>query len=94
MRKPKIILLINFSIIIFLILIQVVVSNSLSTTGLNLSSIDKGIEAYKKENILLKEKLLSLSSLTNIASEAARIGFVDDKSSIFVSSVVPIAKAQ
>lgn len=94
MKKPKALLLINFCIIIFLSLMQVIISNSLSTKGLGLSSIENEKEAYKKRNSLLQEKLLSISSLAYIATEAASIGFVNDKSTIFISSSFPIARKQ
>ena len=94
MKNSKLLLLINFSIIIFLTLVQVIVSNVLSTTGAGISSLENGVEVYKKDNSLLKEKLLFISSLTYVATEAANIGFLNNKSSLFVSSSLPIARIQ
>ncbi|QQG40448.1 MAG: hypothetical protein HYV37_02655 [Candidatus Levyibacteriota bacterium] len=70
---------------------QVAVANSLSTTGITLSKIEKEINAYSLENSLLKEKLLVKESLQYIASEAATIGFAEVKSQIIIGSSLPIA---
>lgn len=79
------------AIVIALSIGQVVVANSLSTTGITLSNIEKEITAYSLENSLLKEKLLAEGSLQHIASKAATIGFVETKSQIVIGSSLPIA---
>lgn len=81
-------------LVIILAVVQVVVSNSLSTRGVGLDSLDQQVALYKKDNALVKEKLLKISSLDYVASSAARIGFVEEKSRIFVSSSLPIAVKQ
>lgn len=77
--------------VVLLSILQVVVSNSLSTTGVTLGKLEDEINIYKRENQLLKEKLLSTSSLFYIASEAATLGFVEGKSQVFLSSPLPLA---
>lgn len=94
MKKPKLFIATLVIIMIFLSVVQVVVSNSLSTTGQMLGKLDKEIQSYKKENTLLKEKLLSVSSLTNVASEAAHLGFVENKSNVFLTAPLPLAVKQ
>ncbi len=88
--KKNIVAFVSF-IILCLAVLQVVVSNSLSTTGITLSDLQQQLNLYKRENAILQEKLLTMSSLTEIASKAATLGFVDTKSQLVVGSALPIA---
>lgn len=72
--------------VISLSIVQVVVSNNLSTTGVELAKIEEQIATYRKQNTVLQEKLLMASSLTIIASKAAEMGFVEEKSRIFLQT--------
>lgn len=81
----KKLILLTFPLLIFCIflsIVHVVVSNMLSTSGVELDSLQLDLVKYKKENILLREEVLKNTSLTNIASSAARMGFIDAKSVI------------
>lgn len=78
-------------IIIVLSVVQVVVSNRLSTTGIELSSLQNDLKTYKKENSILSEKILIASSFVNIDAIAKDSGFVKNKSVLFVSTPLPIA---
>lgn len=91
MNKPKSFIIFIIAIVVVLSVIQVVVSNSLSTTGIELAKIQKEQEAYDKKNSLLREKLLLASSYTQISSRAGTLGFVEEKSRYFVSAPLPIA---
>lgn len=84
MKKPILFIILIIGIVISLSIIQVSVSNSLSTTGLELAKIDNQITEYKKKNALLHEKLLTASSFTTIASQAAELGFIEAKSRVFL----------
>ncbi|HSW98053.1 MAG TPA: hypothetical protein VLF89_09575 [Candidatus Saccharimonadales bacterium] len=75
-------------------LIQISVSNGLTTEGLKLSKIQAQIDAMKKDNMLLAERVYSASSYTQIASQAARVGFVEAKQPIFLSNPGPLAFKQ
>lgn len=75
-------------------LMQISVSNGLTTEGIKLSNIQDQIDATKKENMLLAERVYTDSSYSHIASQAARIGFVEAKSSIFISDPGPLALKQ
>lgn len=80
--------------VIFLSVVQVIVSNRLSTTGTTLAQFEEEIMFYKKENSLLRERLLMASSLTHIASTAGEIGFVKNKSQVFFTTPLPLAVRQ
>ncbi len=81
---------VSFTILV-LSIIQVTVSNRLSTTGIVLSKLEEQINHYRRENALLAEKVLYASSFTTIASSAASLGFVDSKSAIYLSTPLPVA---
>lgn len=86
MRKPTIFVMFIVATIVFLSIIQIVVSNSLSTTGIELDSLDDKIKSYRKENSLLEEKLLQASSLTTIDSKAKILGFTEVKSEMVLTA--------
>lgn len=74
------------SIIMVLLFIQISVSNMLSTGGIQLSDIQQQILDTQRQNALLKEKVLTMSSLTTIAQKAEQDGFVADKTQAIVVS--------
>ncbi len=78
-------------IIIVLSIIQVVVSSSLSTTGIELAKLESQVNDYKKDNSLKREKLLVDSSLTQIASRAAETGFIEEKLQVYIKNQLPVA---
>lgn len=91
----------SFAFITFFILLivilsvgQVVVSNRISTSGAILSRLESAIKTYEKENYILSERLFLTSSLTNIASSAAELGFVSEKSQVSLTSPLPLAIKQ
>jgi cell division protein FtsL len=91
MRKPILCIFILFITIIVLSLVQVIVSNRLTTTGIELSKIQIQIADLKRENTVLSEKLLVVSSYDTIASQAATLGFVESKKQLFLSAPQPMA---
>ena len=94
MKKPFVIIFSLISIIIVLTMVQVVVSNRLSTNGLTLGALEETISTYKNENTVLKEKLLIVSSFSHVASQAAEMGFVQAKTPVFLSTPLPLALKQ
>lgn len=78
-------------VIVLLSIVQVVVSNRIATTGVTLSKLSEEVGTYKKQNAILREEILSSSSLMHIASEAARLGFVQSESELVLSSP-PLAR--
>ncbi len=88
----RIIFILSLVIIILLAIMHVIVSNKLSTAGVELDDIQGKLTIYKKQNILLREKLLEQSSLYHVASAAASLGFVNEKSHFYIPVPLPLAK--
>lgn len=79
------------SLILLLSIVQIVVSNRLSTTGIVVDKIEKEAALYQKENAILREKIYVASSYTMIASHAAELGFTDTTTDIVLTSPLPVA---
>ena len=94
MKRQTFIITFAIFIIIFLSVAQATVSNRLSTAGIGLKEIEDKIRFYKEQNGILSERILAASSLANIASRAARLGFVEDKSQIVLKTSLPFALKQ
>ncbi len=94
MKKPiSFIVFLAISITV-LSIIQIVISNRLSTTGVTLGKIQDQIRVYKTDNALISEKLFSYSSLTNIASRAAVLGFTNSTSRLVFTDTLPLVAKQ
>lgn len=94
MKKPVFIITFFVISIVSLWVTQVVISNRLSTTGIELEKIQSEIAKYKKENTLLEEKVLAASSLLNISKKAKALGFVESKSQVYLNNPLPLALNQ
>ncbi len=94
MKKPTFIIFIIVFLIVALFLAKIVVSNNLSTTGLILLRFESQLNSYKIENSNLREKLLSLTSLSHISSESSQLGFVENKNSFTLGKPLPLAIKQ
>lgn len=96
MKRTGILFTILGAIIVILLVIQISVSNMLSTGGIKLSDIQGQIQGMQRENAILKEKILSVSSLTYISGQAEKEGFVPDKTQVVVvtNAQPPIAYNQ
>lgn len=92
MKRPLVLIGFNVIVILFLSFVQVVVANSISTTGIELEKMQKEIAVLKKKNALLHEDVLVASSLTQISSKAAELGFTEEKSPFVLSSPLPLAR--
>ena len=82
------------AIIIALSIVQTVLSNIFSTSGVAMSRLYKEIQAYKIENAKISEKLFAESSLSNIESKAKKLGFSDGKSQFVLSTSLSLASKQ
>lgn len=94
MKRPVQIITSLVFLIIALGVVRVTVSNGLSTSGIALSLTEDSVASYKKENLILQEKLLTISSYTQIASKAGELGFVPNKTNLVISTSLPIALKQ
>ncbi len=91
MKQPIVLIVANIIFILVLTLIQVIVANNLSTTGIELGEVQEKISAYKKKNAILHEQVLTASSLSSIASSAGELGFEEIKVSVVVANQPPLA---
>lgn len=80
MKKPVFFITILVLVAISLTIIQTVLSNRLSTTGIPMGEIEEKIDSYRLQNSILEEQLLTVSSLTGISERASQLGFVEEKS--------------
>ena len=94
MKKPIFLIMFSIFIIITLSVVKTAVSGKLSTSGVSLSRIEEEISSYKTQNLILREKLLAVSSLNNISSKAALLGFVEKKSEFVLTRPLPLAIKQ
>lgn len=94
MHKPALLILFSIFIIALLAVVRIGVSNKLSTSGIALKKIEDQLNSYKKENMILQEKLLTYASFTQIASKAAQLGFVQDKKSFILNGSLPLSYKQ
>jgi len=91
MKRQTFIITIAIFTIICLSVAQVVVSNRLSTAGIQVGENEDQIRYYKTQNSMLLEKIFLASSLGSIASRAARLGFIEDKSQLVLKTFLPLA---
>jgi len=64
------------SITVFLLLLQVVIANHLTTAGLTLDSLVREEQVLQEENEILERKIATFSSLTQVGKRAEEAGFV------------------
>ena len=89
--KTKFFLKTALGIIVVLIFIHIIISNSIATNGIELGKLEDQIQVYKENNTILKEEVLKESAYVHIASEAALMGFVKKDANISISSSLPLA---
>ncbi len=77
-----------------LVMIRIVLSSMFSVDGIALANTQNQIATIDRENMLLKEQIYTSSSYTAIASDAATMGFVEEKSQITLSGSSSIAIKQ
>jgi cell division protein FtsL len=94
MKKPILFITTLLIIVLSLSIIRIYISNQIATSGVVLEQVQSKIDSYKTQNIILAEKLYSESSLTNIAVEAAKDGYVAQSSDFVVNGQIPVAFKQ
>jgi cell division protein FtsL len=93
-KKPLALITSIIIVIVTLSVVRVAILNSISTTGIELVNLQNELTVYKKQNTLLKEEYLAVSSLTEIDKKAKSLGFVDTKSHIYLNTPLPLALRQ
>ena len=91
MKKYNLIITALILTTLFLLTARVVISNRMSTSGFALGEVNKEISFYKTQNAILSEHYLASSSFTNLASVAAKLGFVEGKSNFVLTNSLPLA---
>lgn len=86
MKKPYIIIIILLGAAIVLSIANAFMSNMLSTSGIFVSQAERQINAYKTQNAILSEELLTASSLVAISEKAEQSGFVSDSELMVVDT--------
>ncbi|MBI3985190.1 MAG: hypothetical protein HY344_04650 [Candidatus Levybacteria bacterium] len=92
MKKSVLLITILIVAVMILSVIRTYVSNNIATSGVTLSLIEEKVSVLKTENAILAQKLYESSSLSNVASKASTLGFVDSKTSFVINSGLPVAK--
>ncbi len=78
-------------IVIFLLVLQVVVSNRLSTAGIELNRIENDVRNLTQENEILEERIASASALLTLKEKAFEPGFTRQVSPVFLAHDLPVA---
>ena len=94
MKRAVILLSTLVGVIIILSLIQIAISNAFSTDGITLGNMQGEIASLERENMILKEKIYTLSSYATIEEYAQKEGFVETKSTFVLGDTQPIAIKQ
>jgi cell division protein FtsL len=92
MRRPILVLTLLLTMILGLSITQASMANQISTTGADLVAVQQEVKDYKKNNTILKEKVLEASSFTNLTKKAKKLGFVEAKSPEYLNAPLPLAK--
>lgn len=92
MNKSTLLIFVLILAVVVLSVVRTYVSNNIATSGVTLSLVEEKVSVLKTENAVLAQKLYENSSLTNVASKASTLGFVDSKTSFVLNSGLPVAK--
>lgn len=90
MKKSTAVLTFLITATLVLLVARAFVANKISTSGILLSKINDEIKVYKTQNSNLREDLFLKSSLTNISTQASKLGFVKQKENLILAPL-PVA---
>lgn len=98
MKPSNFLLMFGIAIAIVLSVTRIILSATFSTTGIDLDNIQAQTDSLQKENMILKEQVLSQAALTTVAQKATTQGFEESstKTQLAVTSshAVPVAYKQ
>lgn len=92
-KVTKTIYFLSFLVAI-LIFARIIVSNAFAVDGIVLSHVQNEIATLDRTNMILKEQVYTASSYTTLASDAASLGFVEEKSELTISNTSSLAIRQ
>ena len=92
MNKSILVLLFFIALAIGASIAQIACSAAFATDGITLSRLETQTQEIQKENAIISEKVYTEGSLFQIASQAAQLGFTENKKqTIVLSAPVPLA---
>ncbi len=80
-----------FLIVFILGVAKIFLTAKLATTGVDLAKIEKETTQLTDQNLFIEEKASEFSSLTRVASEAGKLGFLPVERMVSLSLKLPIA---
>ncbi|MBI3384657.1 hypothetical protein HY030_00505 [Candidatus Gottesmanbacteria bacterium] len=90
-QKKHFVLKIIFVVVAFLLGLQIVVSNTISTSGEKLQILEQRYVVLSSQNEFLKKQIARVSSLGSIQREAEELGFGKSDLVIYLQSAVNVA---
>lgn len=78
-------------LVLFLLVVQIVVSNRIANYGSHLSIIEQDIQNLTEINQKLEEKIASSSSLMTISVKAKQLGFNNNTNPLYLTHDIPVA---
>ncbi len=91
MKKPFITVALSIVLLTSAVIAKTIVSGKVSTYGNSLGKMEKETDDLKTQNMVIREELLSLTSLNHVASAAAELGFAESKTQLVFSKSLPLA---
>lgn len=89
--KKHFVLKIVFIFVAFLLGLQIVVSNAISTSGDKLQMLEQRYVVLSSQNEYLKKQIALVSSLGSIQKEAEALGFGKNDAVIYLQGAVNVA---
>lgn len=78
-------------VVICLLVIQVLVSNRLATSGSTIDQVESQIGEISQTNSALEEKIASYSAFTTLKIRAEALGFIKPVTPVYLSPDLPVA---
>lgn len=90
MKRKRILFFVCGSILL-LAFVKLLLANVLSLSGLRVAKLEEQVSSFEKENNLIKEEIVKLSSLSRISQEAVNLGLEKPTLVVNLTSGVPVA---
>lgn len=83
--------LIVASLVLTLCLIQLLISHRLAAAGELVERLEVKAAEVEQDNVVLKEEISQIGSLTEISQKAKQLGLVRTSSILYLTSQIPVA---